>query len=45
MSSSVNLYKVKLRPADYRLVYQVIDSKIVVLILDVDRRDTIYKNM
>ncbi|WP_373687182.1 type II toxin-antitoxin system RelE/ParE family toxin [Acinetobacter sp. YH12239] len=39
------MYKVKLRSAGYRLVYQVIDTKIVVLVLDVDRRDTIYKKM
>ena len=45
LSGSVDLYKVKLRSAGYRLIYQVIDSKIVVLVLDVDRRDTIYKKM
>lgn len=45
LSGSVDLYKIKLRSAGYRLVYQVIDSDIVILVIDVDRRDTIYKNM
>lgn len=45
LSGSNDLYKVKLRSAGYRLVYQVIDERVVVLVLDVDRRDTIYKNM
>lgn len=45
LRGSTDLYKVKLRSAGYRLVYQVIDERIVVLVLDVDRRDTIYKNM
>jgi mRNA interferase RelE/StbE len=45
LRGSTDLYKVKLKSAGYRLVYQVIDERIVVLVLDVDRRDTIYKNM
>ena len=45
LSGSVDLYKIKLRSAGYRLVYQVVDQEIVILVLDVDRRDTIYKNM
>ena len=45
LRGSVDLYKIKLKSAGYRLVYQVIDEKVVVLVLDVDRRDTIYKNM
>lgn len=45
LRGSTDCYKVKLRSAGYRLVYQVIDDRIVVLVLDVDRRDTIYKNM
>lgn len=45
LRGSTDLYKVKLRSAGYRLVYQVIDDRVVVLVLDVDRRDTIYKNM
>lgn len=45
LSGSVDLYKIKLKSVGYRLVYQVIDDRVVVLVLDVDRRDTIYKNM
>jgi mRNA interferase RelE/StbE len=45
LSGSADLYKVKLRSAGYRLVYQVIDDELIVLVLDVDKRDTIYKNM
>lgn len=45
LRGSTDLYKIKLRSVGYRLVYQVIDDRIVVLVLDVDRRDTIYKNM
>jgi len=44
LSGSVDLYKIKLRSAGYRLVYQVIEDRVVILVLDVDRRDTIYKN-
>ena len=45
LSGSADLYKVKLKSAGYRLVYQVIDDKVVILVLDVDRRDTIYKKL
>ncbi|ATO21165.1 type II toxin-antitoxin system mRNA interferase toxin, RelE/StbE family (plasmid) [Acinetobacter sp. LoGeW2-3] len=45
LRGSSDLYKVKLKSAGYRLIYQVIDDRIVVLVLDVDRRDTIYKNL
>lgn len=45
LSGSVDLYKIKLRSVGYRLVYQVIEERIVVLVLDVGRRDTIYKDM
>ncbi|WP_416202001.1 type II toxin-antitoxin system RelE family toxin [Acinetobacter sp. Ver3] len=39
------MYNVKLRSAVYRLVYQVTDAKIVVLVLDLDRLDTTYKKL
>jgi mRNA interferase RelE/StbE len=45
LRGSNDLYKIKLRSAGYRLVYQVIDERVIVLVLDVDRRDTIYKNL
>lgn len=34
-----NIYKIKLRSAGYRLVYEVIDKEIVVLVLAVGKRD------
>ncbi|MGQ1440375.1 type II toxin-antitoxin system RelE family toxin (plasmid) [Acinetobacter baumannii] len=45
LSGSSDLYKIKLKSVGYRLLYQVIDNELVVLVLDVDRRDTIYKQM
>ncbi len=36
-------YKIKLQSAGYRLIYKVIDDKCVVLVVEVDRRDKIYK--
>jgi len=32
-------YKIKLRPSGYRLVYQVVDAQIVVLVLAVGKRE------
>jgi mRNA interferase RelE/StbE len=34
-----NTYKIKLRDVGYRLVYEVIDRKLVVIVLAVGRRD------
>lgn len=34
-----NTYKIKLRDVGYRLVYQVIDQQLVVLVIAVGRRD------
>ena len=34
-----DVYKIKLRSADYRLVYEVIEEEIVVLVLAVAKRD------
>lgn len=34
-----NTYKIKLRDVGYRLVYEVIDSRMVVLVIAVGRRD------
>jgi mRNA interferase RelE/StbE len=34
-----NAYKIKLRDVGYRLVYEVIDNKLVVVVLAVGRRD------
>ena len=38
-----DLYKIKLRSAGYRLVYHVDDNVVVVTVVAVGRRDTIYK--
>lgn len=45
LRGSNDLYKLKLRSVGYRLVYKVIDERIVILVIDVGRRDTIYKEM
>jgi mRNA interferase RelE/StbE len=34
-----NTYKIKLRDVGYRLVYEVIDRKLVVLVIAIGRRD------
>ena len=41
-----NLYKIKLRAAGYRLVYEVNDNQIYILVLSVGKRDRLdaYKN-
>ncbi|MBV8049154.1 MAG: type II toxin-antitoxin system RelE/ParE family toxin [Paludibacterium sp.] len=39
VSGGTDLYKIKLRTVGYRLVYQVQDEKIVVLVLSVGKRE------
>lgn len=39
LSGFENHYKIKLRASGYRLVYQVIDKDIVVLVIAIARRD------
>lgn len=41
------VYKIKLRTAGYRLVYEVIDDEIVVYVLAIGKRDkdTVYKKL
>jgi mRNA interferase RelE/StbE len=36
-------YKIKLRAAGYRLIYEVEEKEIIVYVICVGRRDTIYK--
>lgn len=45
LSGFKNRYKIKLRSAGYRLVYEVRDSELVVLVVAVGRRDrnAVYK--
>ena len=38
-----NYYKIKLRSVGYRLVYEVEEEAIIVYVISVGRRDTIYK--
>lgn len=47
LSGWPNVYKIKLRSAGYRLVYEVNDKKIVVLVLTVGKRDKnkVYKKL
>lgn len=39
LSGMPDCYKIKLRAAGYRLVYQVIDERVVVLVIAVGKRD------
>lgn len=39
LSGMQNCYKIKLRAAGYRLVYQVIDEEIVVIVVAVGKRE------
>lgn len=43
--NAANLYKIKLRAVGYRLLYEVIDDEVVVLVISVGRRDKIYKKL
>ncbi|WP_446009597.1 type II toxin-antitoxin system RelE family toxin [Candidatus Electrothrix sp.] len=45
LSGSVNRYKIKLRSVGYRLVYEVLDAEIVVIVVAVGKREksTVYK--
>jgi len=47
LSGFANVYKIKLRVAGYRLAYEVIDDRLVVLVLSVGKRENskIYKNL
>ncbi len=39
LSGLPNCYKIKLRDAGYRLVYQVVDNRMLVVVIAVGRRD------
>ena len=45
LSGFENHYKIKLRPSCYRLVYEVVDNELFVLVIAVGKRDkdTVYK--
>ena len=42
-----NVYKIKLRSAGYRLVYEVIDQEVTVYVIAVGKRskNTVYKDL
>lgn len=40
-----NLYKIKLKSVGYRLVYEVVDNRLVVVVITVGRRDSIYNSL
>ncbi|MGX2948600.1 type II toxin-antitoxin system RelE family toxin [Frederiksenia canicola] len=43
-SNNKHLYKIKLGSSGFRLVYEVNDNRIVVTVIHLGRRDTIYQN-
>ncbi|SFZ98295.1 StbE replicon stabilization toxin [hydrothermal vent metagenome] len=47
LSGFPNVYKIKLRSSGFRLAYEVIDEKIVVLVLSVGKREdnTVYSEI
>ena len=42
-----NVYKIKLRSAGYRLVYEVVDSELIIIILAIGKRENneVYKKI
>lgn len=44
LKGSSDFYKIKLRSQGFRLVYHVDDGKVVVTVITVGRRDTVYKS-
>ncbi len=47
ISGYKNIYKIKLKSAGYRLIYEVKDSEIIVLVLTVGKRENsdVYSNL
>jgi mRNA interferase RelE/StbE len=47
ISGGSNLYKIKLKSAGYRLVYEVDDMRVIVLVLAIGKRnrDEVYKKL
>ena len=44
-SDAKDLYKIKLRQSGFRLLYEVIDDRLVVLVIKIGRRDTVYNSL
>jgi len=40
-----NVYKIKLRNSGYRLAYEVVKDKVVVVVLKIGKRDKFYENL
>jgi mRNA interferase RelE/StbE len=40
-----NYYKIKLRSAGYRLVYEVAENEMSIIVIAINRRDKIYKKL
>ena len=40
-----NYYKIKLKSAGYRLVYEVLENEMSVIVIAINRRDKIYKKL
>lgn len=38
-------YKIKLRKSGFRLLYEVIDDRLVVVVIKIGRRDTVYNSL
>ena len=43
--SPIDCYKIKLRTHGYRLVYTILEDKMIVAVLTIDRRDKVYNNL
>ena len=44
LSGFADVYKIKLRSSGYRLAYEVVEDRIVVVILKIGRRDGAYRS-
>jgi len=45
LSGYENVYKIKLRTSGYRLAYEVVNDKIVVVVLKIGKRDKFYDTL
>ena len=45
LSGYENVYKIKLRSSGYRLAYEVVHDKIVVVVLKIGKRDKFYESL
>jgi mRNA interferase RelE/StbE len=45
LQGAKNRYKIKLRASGYRLVYDVVDKNLCIIILIIDNRDVVYSKL